>query len=92
MSRLITADSSKVTLSEFLDRAAREFGLPWKSEAERKADAEWLAEYTAARDAGDNVKCGKMLRAAALASVGIVEDIPPARYVMTERARLGKAA
>ena len=93
MTRLITADASKVTLSEFLDLVGREFGLPWKSEAERKADAEWLAEYTAARDAGDNVKCGKMLRAAALASVGIVEeDIPPARYVMTERARLGKAA
>ena len=75
MSRLITADSSKVTLSEFLDRAAREFGLPFKSEAERKADAEWLAEYTVARDAGDNVKCGKMLCAAALASVGIVEEV-----------------
>jgi len=75
MTRLITADASKVTLSEFLDLVGREFGLPWKSEAERKADAEWLAEYTGARDAGDNVKCGKMLRAAALASVGIVEEV-----------------
>jgi hypothetical protein len=93
MTRLLTADASKVTRSEFLDRTAREFGLPFKSEAECKADAEWLAEYTDARDAGDSRKCGKMLRAAALASVGIVEeDIPPARYVMTERARLGKAA
>jgi len=75
MTRLLTADSRSVTPSEFLDRAAREFGLPWKSEAERKADAEWLAEYTAASEAGDNVKCGKMLRAAALASVGIVEEV-----------------
>lgn len=74
MTRLLTADASKVTRSEFLEHTAREFGLPWKSEAERKADAEWLAEYTAASEAGDHRKCGKMLRAAALASVGIVEE------------------